>query len=97
MVETLLPTAEGIEVMAWAVRFPENGTRPASGAAEQLSHIVRPGEISDVFRLPGWTPGAKAISDDGLVAEERVLHPALTMVPGRLLPLAPAELLGVVA
>ena len=43
--------------------------------------------------LPGWTPGAKAIADDGRVAEERVLHPALTMVPGRLLPLAPAELL----
>ena len=41
--------------------------------------------------LPGWAPGAKAIADDGLVAEERVLHPALTMVPGRLLPLAPAE------
>ena len=25
-------------------------------------------------------PGAKAIADDGLVSEERVLHPALTMV-----------------
>ena len=31
--------------------------------------------------LPSWTPGAKAITDDGRVAEERVLHPALTMVP----------------
>ena len=31
--------------------------------------------------LPGWAPGAKAISDDGFVAEERILHPALTMVP----------------
>ena len=31
--------------------------------------------------LPSWTPGAKAIADDGLVAEERVLHPALAMVP----------------
>ena len=30
---------------------------------------------------PGWTPGAQTISDDGLVSEERVLHPALTMVP----------------
>ena len=30
--------------------------------------------------LPNWTPGAKAIADDGLVAEERILHPALTMV-----------------
>ena len=35
----------------------------------------------DLTPLPGWTPGAKAIADDGLVAEERVLHPALTMVP----------------
>ena len=25
--------------------------------------------------LPSWTPGAKAIADDGLVAEERILHP----------------------
>ena len=31
--------------------------------------------------LPSLTPGAKAITDDGRVAEERVLHPALTMVP----------------
>ena len=31
--------------------------------------------------LPSWAPGAKAIADDGLVAEERVFHPALTMVP----------------
>ena len=31
--------------------------------------------------LPSWTPGAKAIADDGLVAEERILHPALPMVP----------------
>ena len=31
--------------------------------------------------LPSWTPGAKAIAEDGHVAEERVLHPALTMVP----------------
>ena len=31
--------------------------------------------------LPSWTPGAKTIADDGRVAEERVLHPALTMVP----------------
>ena len=43
--------------------------------------------------LPGWAPGAKAIADDGLVAEERVLHPALTMVPGHLLPTVPADLL----
>ena len=27
---------------------------------------------------PGWAPDAKILSDDGLVAQERVLHPALT-------------------
>ena len=30
---------------------------------------------------PVGPPGAKAISDDGFVSEERILHPALTMVP----------------
>ena len=35
----------------------------------------------DLTPLPGWAPGAKTISDDGLVAEKRVLHSALTMVP----------------
>ena len=35
----------------------------------------------DLTRLPSWTPGAKAISDDGLVSEERGLYPALKMVP----------------
>ena len=35
----------------------------------------------DFTPLPGWAPGAKTSSDDGRVAEERVLHPALTMGP----------------
>ena len=35
----------------------------------------------DLTPLPGWAPGAKTSSDDGRVAEERVLHSALTMVP----------------
>ena len=35
----------------------------------------------DLTPLPGWTPGAKASADDGRVAEERVLHLALTMGP----------------
>ena len=35
----------------------------------------------DLTPLPGWAPGAKAISDDGFVSEERILHPALPMVP----------------
>ena len=40
------------------------------------------GRAEDDFTpLPGWAPGAKTSSDDGLVAEARVLHPALTMVP----------------
>ena len=43
--------------------------------------------------LPSWTPGAKTIADDGLVAEARILHPALTMVPCHHLPTAPTELL----
>ena len=30
--------------------------------------------------LPSWAPGAKTIADDGRVAEERILHPVLTMV-----------------
>ena len=40
---------------------------------------------------PAGLRARRAIADDGLVSEERVLHPALTMVPGRLLPTAPAE------
>ena len=35
----------------------------------------------DLTPLPRWTPGAQTIADDGLVAEERVLHPALTWYP----------------
>ena len=35
----------------------------------------------DLTPLPRWTPGAQIIADDGLVAEERVLHPALTWYP----------------
>ena len=30
----------------------------------------------DLTPLPGWAPGAKTISDDGLVSKERVLRPA---------------------
>ena len=31
--------------------------------------------------LHSWAPGPEGITDNGLVSEERVLHPALTMVP----------------
>ena len=37
--------------------------------------------VAYALRQAGWAPGAKAISENGLVAEERILHPALTMVP----------------
>ena len=37
------------------------------------------------------TPGAKAIANDGLVAEEDVLHTGLSMVTRGLLPLPPPE------
>ena len=48
----------------------------------------RAGLTLQIWQHPGWLParlsersGAKAISDDGFVSEERILHPALTMVP----------------
>ena len=43
------------------------------------SRISQPRTTS--LPCPDWTPGVKAIADEGRVAEERVLHPALTMVP----------------
>ena len=46
----------------------------------------------DLTPLPGWVPGAKAIADGGLVAEEHILHPALTMGAWPLLPAEPSEL-----
>ena len=66
-----------------------NSRRTGSSPADAIRHWSAEGghPIQDLTAedgltpLPGWAPGAKAISDDGLVAEERVLHPALTMVP----------------
>ena len=44
------------------------------------SHPIQDRTAEDgLTPLPSWTPGAKTIADDGRVAEERVLHPALTM------------------
>ena len=58
--------------------------RGAAGLGHLKAHsslIVNRQAEDGLTPLPSWTPGAKAIADDGLVAEERILHPALTMVP----------------
>ena len=79
----------------WPARCPPTGSLPADAIRHWSAEGGHPIEDltaeDDLAPLPGWAPGAKTISDDGLVAEERVLHPALTMVPRRLLPLAPSE------
>ena len=66
-------------------RYPPTGSSPADairhGSAEGGHPIQDLAAEDGLTPLPSWTPGAKAITDDGLVAEERVLHPALTMVP----------------
>ena len=81
----------------WPARCPPTGSSPADAIrhwSAKGGHPIEDFAAEDYLTpLPGWAPGAKAIADDGLVAEERVLHPALTMVPGRLLPTAPTELL----
>ena len=69
----------------WPARCQSIGSSPADairhGSAEG-GHSIQDLTAEDgLTPLPSWGPGAKAISDDGLVAEERVLHPALTMVP----------------
>ena len=69
----------------WPARCQPTGSSPADAIRHWSAEIDHP--IEDLTAedgltpLPSWTPGAKAIADDGLVAEERVLHPALTMVP----------------
>ena len=66
-------------------RGPPTGSAPADAirrwSAEGGHPIQDLTAEDDLTPLPSWTPGAKAIADDGRVAEERVLHPALTMVP----------------
>ena len=66
-------------------RFQPTGFSPADAIrhwSAEGGHPIQDLAAEDgLTPLPSWTPGAKAISDDGLVAEERVLHPALTMVP----------------
>ena len=66
-----------------------NSRRTGSSPADAIRHWSAEGghPIEDLTAengltpLPSWTSGAKTIADDGLVAEERILHPALTMVP----------------
>ena len=64
---------------------PTTGASSTDGVRNWAAHVGHPIQDltaeDDLTPLPGWTPGAKAIADDGRVAEERVLHPALTMVP----------------
>ena len=66
-------------------RCPPTGSSPADAIrhwSAEGGHPIQDLTAEDgLTPLPSWTPGAKAIADDGLVAEERILHPALTMVP----------------
>ncbi len=66
-------------------RCPPTGSSPADAIrhwSAEGGHPIQDLTAEDgLTPLPSWTPGAKTIADDGLVAEERVLHPALTMVP----------------
>ena len=69
----------------WPARCQPTGFLPAdairrwsAGGGHPIQDLTAE---DDLTPLPGWAPGAKTIADDGLVAEERVLHPALTMVP----------------
>ena len=69
----------------WPARCPPAGSSPADAirhwSAEGGHPIQDLTAEDDLTPLSSWAPGAKAIADDGLVSEERVLHPALTMVP----------------
>ena len=66
-------------------RCSPTGSSPADAIrhwSAEGGHPIQDLTAEDDFTpLPGWAPGAKTSSDDGRVAEERVLHPALTMVP----------------
>ncbi len=69
----------------WPARCQPTGPSPADAIRRWPAKVGHP--IQDLATedgltpLPGWTPGSKAISDDRLVSEERVLYPGLTMVP----------------
>ena len=69
--------------------WPARGQSTRSSPADAIRHWSTEGghpienltANDGLTPLPSWTPGAKAIADDGLGSEERILHPALTMVP----------------
>ena len=69
----------------WPARCQPTGFLPADAirrwSAEGGHPIQDLTAEDDLTPLPSWPPGPEASADDGLVAEERVLHPALTMVP----------------
>ena len=69
----------------WPARCHPIGFSPAGAIRHRSAeggHPIEDFAAEDYLTpLPGWAPGAKAISDDGFVSEERILHPALTMVP----------------
>ena len=69
----------------WPSRCQSTRSSPADAIrhwSAEGGHPIEDFAAEDHFTpLPGWAPGAKAISDDGFVSEERILHPALTMVP----------------
>ena len=66
-------------------RCSPTGSSPADAIrhwSAESGHPIEDLTAEDDFTpLPGWAPGAKTSADDGRVAEERVLHPALTMGP----------------
>ena len=69
----------------WPARCPPTGSSPVEAIRHWSAEGGHPIEDltaeDDLTPLPGWAPGPEVISDNGLVSEERVLHPALTMVP----------------
>ena len=69
----------------WPARCPPTESSPADAIRRWSADGGHPIQDltaeDDLTSLPGWPQGPEAISDDGRVAEERVLHPALTMVP----------------
>ena len=69
----------------WPARCQPTGFSPADAIrhwSAEGGHPIEDFAAEDhLTPLPGWAPGAKAIADDGFVSEERILHPALTMVP----------------
>ena len=69
----------------WPARGQSTGSSPADAIrrwSAESGHPIQDLTAEDgLTPLPSWAPGAKTSSDDGLVSEERVLHPALTMVP----------------